>query len=100
MRRAWALGLTVLCACGWFDPGRACKEGAWSCDGDQVQLCVPDATRSGPEGPATSWTTIQTCEDTPLSARMCAVVASRADCVDESSDGGVAEAESEGEAEW
>lgn len=90
MRRAWTLGCAVLCACGWFDSGRECKEGRWSCDGDQVQLCVPDPTRAGPEGPATSWRTVQTCEDDPRAgARTCAVLEERAACVRESEDGGV-----------
>lgn len=102
-KRSWlGLALSVCAACGWFDDGRTCEAGAFSCAGDQVRACVPKTNVAmGANGPQTAWQTIETCEDDPYAGpRTCAVDGERARCVAESLDGGVVDPEVEGEADW
>jgi hypothetical protein len=98
---AW-LGLCALVACDWFDPGRPCKEGAYSCDADKVRVCVPlPKEPAGADGPKTEWRVMSTCEDDPVDGpRTCGMVDGQSQCVAEGVDGGPVENESQQQREW
>jgi hypothetical protein len=77
---------------------RVCKEGAMSCDGDFVRVCMVDESKEPTnEGTATKWVRQQACDDDPvLGARTCGLVGVVAMCVGESDDGAVLDPEQHG----
>jgi hypothetical protein len=93
LKYALALALLgqLLSSCEWFESARVCNEGAMSCDGDFVRVCVVDEGKeSTNQGTATKWVRQQACDDDPvLGARTCGLVGVVAMCVAQSEDGAV-----------